>query len=1037
MNKQKIIFSSDRKQNSINKEVNELTNNGIIIFNQKAKALQYINETKNASLKLFSEDIVKNTGIKHFLVATRKQIYDLIKTHNRNHLYENIEHNQKVKLHFDIDYKTDEYKRSILNVIFDKLVNEVVRDVSLALEKYDIVNPQILVLKSKQFINKNGGNKVSAHLIFTDVVFNDISDMKLFFYTIESKLINNKILDGAIYRPGCFRLINCSKIGKENNLYFYKTINFDYDSDISETSSIIFNDSLVTCINHAYYEIERNTIIQEVSETQTIKDITPKKYIQIIANNDESFIYLLNDIDFEYLIAIVKNIPKEANKQYIDWLLVTGAFKDLYMHIDDEEQKGKVIKIWDEWSKDDVKSYNKQNNYAIFNNLKLNRIDINYLNWLAGGDRMFKKTLRYEKIRACFSAINEEANEKFINKQLYQKLEQYDELFIKAPTGSGKTTLLNSILKLNKKSEKFKYPIASIVSRKSLAEKHSNELKLVLYTNEKEYYRATRLAVTVNSILKADLDKFKDCYLVLDELSKILTYMKAEILASERLLLYSRFCDFIQIAKKVICLDADLRQFDKDIILKIRKRQNPYLYVNNFKNRIGINAYIYNNPNIVAEKLFQDYQQEIPFVACFDSIKMMENMWSDIRKRIVDEEELKKFDMMSIKYSSKSDAIIDTQDWNSKMIFYTPVIIYGIDYNNVIPTKVYSFIFNRILTADEINQQIQRTRNQTEVHIYVNNIVKNAVYKSVAEVKEDTNTKINRIEDIKVLKEMVSCRKSEECTFIEDTFRELYDNTKFIEDTQKNNLRYYLENILKDMGYNLIYNNDTSNFKMTKSRNIVNNIEMDIVNNYFDDKQVSEVMKERIMRKICILALDPEKIKEDQFIKEVLSDDKKFTNVLNLKILLKGEVDEKIKYHYLNEFDETFIKNTYLKIKTYKRLSEILGITELIKFNYDTDKNKFSEKITDKKDLATIESARILFDLHGKYKNFDKNNGYKVLYKMTVGICRTLFGNKLINIKHSTVSKKVSSNKFVSITVKKYSINKNYLKLLYDLFGFQ
>jgi hypothetical protein len=125
-------------------------------------------------------------------------------------------------------------------------------------------------------------------------------------------------------------------------------------------------------------------------------------------------------------------------------------------------------------------------------------------------------------------------------------------------------------------------------------------------------YDSTRIAITANSLIRIDVEKFVDCYLVLDEFSKLLPYLKAPILNGKRADIYNILCEIIRNAKKIIILDADLRPEDLEIVLKIKNTKSYYLYKNNFQNRLGINAYFYTNALSVVNKLMDDFKNKIP-----------------------------------------------------------------------------------------------------------------------------------------------------------------------------------------------------------------------------------------------------------------------------------------------------------------------------------------------------------------------------------------------------------------------------------------
>jgi len=119
--------------------------------------------------------------------------------------------------------------------------------VNINLIKYTIVKPEIIVLtshKKSKWLNYFNAfkdehsvdynlvsTKLSAHVIYKNILFEDIYKMKIFMNELDSPLIKNNILDLNIYKEGCFRLLWNSKKGKNNILNFYRGINYNRATD--------------------------------------------------------------------------------------------------------------------------------------------------------------------------------------------------------------------------------------------------------------------------------------------------------------------------------------------------------------------------------------------------------------------------------------------------------------------------------------------------------------------------------------------------------------------------------------------------------------------------------------------------------------------------------------------------------------------------------------------------------------------------------------------------------------------------------------
>ena len=157
----------------------------------------------------------------------------------------------------------------------------------------------------------------------------------------------------------------------------------------------------------------------------------------------------------------------------------------------------------------------------------------------------------------------------------------------------------------------------------------------------------------------------------------------------------------------------------------------------------------------------------------------------------------------------------------------------------------------------------------------------------------------------------------------------------------------------------------------------------------FEDNIDTEI-KKKIVDRINMLRIPNKKI--DSEFRDILQSDEKFSDFVNLNLFLD---ETKYKKYYM---EERKLKKINKRISKFKEIVTILGIKDGIGFDHDIDSAKFSKKISDKKLLDGIENIKKLFDIRGvKYKDFDVAGGYGRLYRMTIGICRQLFGGEIIS----------------------------------------
>ena len=147
--------------------------------------------------QLFSMDI-NTKGAKKFIITTYEEAYKIIE--ERENLYEDHTYNDKIKLHIDVDYNqyfSNQLERDwTADVVIDELIMRVNKKL---LEIYNISDSRIIVLISETL------TKLSLHIIYVDVIFISIYDMKYFLMNVSN------FIDMNIYKHGCFRMLGSSQ----------------------------------------------------------------------------------------------------------------------------------------------------------------------------------------------------------------------------------------------------------------------------------------------------------------------------------------------------------------------------------------------------------------------------------------------------------------------------------------------------------------------------------------------------------------------------------------------------------------------------------------------------------------------------------------------------------------------------------------------------------------------------------------------------------------------------------------------------------
>jgi hypothetical protein len=903
-----------------------------------------INEPDN---QLFAYDITCN-GAKNFLFGSYKQIYNIIKSEPKPLFYEDNTFTNNIKLFIDYDenitftntLEKDKYAEKILEILLLQIANKLY-------DIYNIKETPIIILMSDTLL------KMSLHIIYPDIIFNNIYEMKYFMKDIKS-------IDQCVYRIGCFRMIYCSKMGKDNKLLYYNSTNYikpksDYELFLDACICYTNNKSTLDIIINIDKPL---TIIKEKSKNNKTK------HIKLTNNEPEKRNYFYKKIDYD-IIHKALNKLKSYSTNYNKWLIIGFCLKDLYMCVPLEDQKT-IYKLFDDFSKSakssniqDIKNkYIETNNKTIFLNLEP-KIDINYLFKMADEPYYILPFYNYQDI--IFNPNSHKniiiKNEKYIDVDK-DILLQYKYIFIKSPTGTGKTTFLKEII------DKFKiYNIISITSRKNLAGEHTKQLNLHFYLDlhTRDYEYCDKLVIQLESLKKCNYKLFKDGIIILDEVNSLLSHLRSPTLTNKRKETYLYLIELIKNAKYVISLDADLSDWNIKFLQEI-KEDNYIVYYNTNKNKTGTDAILYKCPQIMIDKMAHQIKNKEYFISCFDSLKQMNKIIEYLLKYGNKEDFL-------IYSSEVNYDLIDTTQWKTKYVFYSPSILYGIDYNYK-PVDVYSFVYKNHLNPLQIYQMISRARQQNKVHIYCNERESYIKYNSVEDIKQEIELYEKNFGILLPL-------YNNYIDIDDKPYRTMYYNYRYMDEILKTNIKEYLIDMLINKGYNIIYDNSESEDKM-------------------DNKIIEKTIKEKIVNLLC---LDINNLSDLE--KNLTSNEKALEKHFNLRILLNNKIDERLKDAIdKNLFIETF-KSKYTKIKICMDLMDILKISNLDLLNKSITSN-FNIIIDNKWLKDNIDMIKKTFDIRtDKYDDFNYYN----IYLLLITILKQLFDADLF-IRKITEKKK-------------------------------
>lgn len=917
--------------------------------------------------QLFSSDTNKN-GSKKFRQCSFKDAYKIISdTHN---LYEDHTFNNKIKLHIDYDLK--EFFTSCLQR--DKKANKIIDIVvRLTNELLGIENSKIIVLMSETL------DKLSLHFIWTEVLFNNIVSMKLFFLQNE-ELCN--IIDMSVYKRGAFRVLDCNKFGKNNLLRYYKSFNYDKPDDYN-----FFLDSCVTFIRESdnYKTIEMPDIMHNY---KTIKRNIHN--VDITRNNN----YCYENVNFHMVKLAVSKVDLT---NYDKWLIVGFCMKDLYNSV--ESDKEVIYNIFDNESKK-YDNYNEIDNLNKWENLDP-LVDINYLFVLAGIDYYIQPKYDIPSIMFDYSKYNniyvQDSKWIDVNEDVLKHwVDNYKKIFLKSPTGTGKTTILKKLLKFNKVNN-----IISITSRVNLAGEHIKNIDLKFYKklDNVAIKKYDKLVIQLESLYKVDYQKFKGGVVILDEINSLLSHFRSPTLNNSRKDNYLYFCEIIQNASLVICMDADLSGWNIDFINMINKQNDKIhecksnielkddlklinvsnkdyvIYHNVCKNKKGVKSTFFKSEQKIINKMIECIKKKKYFVACFDSLSYMKHIIGILSHH-------KEFLDNLLEYSSEIDyGTIDTMTWINKFVFFTPTIIYGIDFSHC-KVDVFSFIKYSHLNSLQIYQMISRVRDIDNVYIYCHDDNNYLKYYSVDSVRIETDT-LEKYFNV-ISKDFIN-----DFEIDDKPYKLMYYNHTFIDNILKSNLKYYLISHMEYIGFDVITDYE----------------EIDVVKIKPVKLPIPEKVLDNQTRIINLLGLDKDNLTD--FHKKLISGDKKLVEHFNLKMFVKNELNDKLYNSISKNLNIELAKSNITKLITFKNiLSKIFCIDDIKNINKDCCKN-FGKTIKNPWLKDNIENIKNLFRLRGKaYDNIvSENVDFYSVYRMMITIAKNLFGDDLFSEERIMINK--------------------------------
>lgn len=759
----------------------------------KSDALKYMSSLNDPNMKLFSEDW-GTKGAKRYMVVSYDDMYGIVKDKNM-HCYENYEGNVPVKLMIDIDYKIkndmkDDDKKEDTNNTTDEIADEkyiiLAKSTNIVIKmlknyiKDDII-PKIIILSGCR------DDKISFHVIFTNIHFETIKHMKTFMSDVINSTGTKGIYQGknaidlSIYKIGCLRMIWNSKLLPTNichNLEYYdddnyaqyitiKNIIYEYTDD-----KTLFLDSLVTNIS------QDSSLVDIMIEEDRVKAKKKKR-------NNITNINVANDKKakpLEMLRDLLNIIDKNRFDDYDQWIQIGMA-------IHNYDQSTEAMQLWDEYSKKSPKYFGideikqKWLSFNIDQSKCFTIATIRYFAKIDNPDEYMKTCIKYqpiekdnfepfivntnyltdrkyrvtEKYEDDYDYVNNPTDTSKIDCVVTKKIvewyenDEYKALGIKSEYGTGKTSLIEDVITRYNPTK-----ILFLSYRRSLTNKLKSSFRKYFVESYLDgHYDDERTICQIESLKnvrkvytclfptrgKRNPTKVVSSYdlIVIDEIESLLYHLDSSTISNR----YDVFIDikfFLQHSRKILALDADFSNRAYDFLTFFGKT----MVIQNIFKHPPMNFIFTNNKKDFDAKINNDLEGGKKIVIATMSSNKGEkyvNMYSDKYKV--------KF------YNSKSDdsnrvelGNVDRYWKNCNLVIYSPTIQTGISYD--IPNsydKLYVILCSRSCSPRAVMQMTRRVRsfNCSDVHVYLNDLPYNE--KCLFYNFDDANAYINTIRE--------------------------------------------------------------------------------------------------------------------------------------------------------------------------------------------------------------------------------------------------------------------------------------------------
>lgn len=511
---------------------------------------------------------------------------------------------------------------------------------------------------------------------------------------------------------------------------------------------------------------------------------------------------------------------------------------------------------------------------------------------------------------------------------LYKRIKERQITLVKSYTGSGKTTMIQKFI------EGVKVNIVSVVSRISLADAHAEMYKLKNYKTTKQH--GVNEVYCYDSLRKLNLDNICAPFvLILDEVASLISHCfnTNHRMSSDRVNIVGHLRNLINhpLCSYVIGTDANINDGTLQFLATVTNKHIK-LYHNTYNEKRDTPVNMYLDMDKALTTTIQLIMDGGKVFICSNRNRVFKEK---ICQTVIDQCGLV-VNQNYLMYSGDEGCTeIDTTQWfkdDVKVVFATPSIVYGIDYNLPGVHTCGFYFAGNTMDAMGANQQINRIRKPESIHIFMNDN-KCDSFDSIETVTTQCNVndlglKVNGsiqnvIDNMVTMKAIVELRAY-------DKFRESYHN----------NLRHHLLQLMRAKGYyniNVISEGPAVEVvKMDKKTFQAEQKQKALIIDSYEfkgDKKFQDIASKRecfLLDDVNVKGLSDEK--KEEFDNVFIFDDKMFQSTLKYACLKNKRYQAYNKDGEIidNDVIECKINSAKMKIQLLRTIRTKLGLPEYV-----------------------------------------------------------------------------------------------------------